>query len=258
MVFNSLDGDALDKTLSRINKEIEWHGVTKVKCMDSFGSWFFSPTAAGFFFHECVGHLLEYEQFRITGFKLGEKLFNTPIQIFENWESTNETDDFGVPVKNDICIIRDGKISTILTAERDTGSGNACTQDPYIQIMARMNSMFVTTKNKVDNIFDYVKDGIYLEEITTGEFNPINGEIGLSVTKSKRIINGKLEYAYEPMTILFNIKDLINCNVMLDNNYETVMSLCGKLGATKKIKYTVPGMLMEWSDNGKFIADRDF
>ena len=57
---------------------------------------------------------------------------------------------------------------------------------------------------------------------------------------------------------LFSLNDLIGNNIDLNNKYEKIMSLCGKYGAVKKIKYNVPEMRIDWRRNGKFITDRDF
>lgn len=258
MVFNALDSYAFKRLLDKIQYEMKWNKIDKIQCETVPTKWIFSATAAGFFFHECIGHLLEEEQFNFFGLQVGDKLLNAPIDIFENWKSKYKIDDFDMPVMMDICLVRKGKIVNAISANMTKSSGNAYTQEPFVEPMARMNCMYVTSKEQINNIFFGVEEGIYFDEITSGEFNPINGEIGLSIVKASRVVNGELKEAYEPMTILFNIKDLLKNEIILDKNYDTVMSLCGKYGAVKKIIYKVPQMKIDWSENGKFIADRSF
>ena len=221
--------------------------------------WIFSAQAAGFFFHECIGHLLEEEQFRMSGFKIGDRLFNADISIFENREIENALDDYEQQIKNNVCLINKGQIFNILSASVKTGSsGNAYTQEPTIEPMVRMNCMYVEDGKSIENIFDNVINGIFITEISCGEYNPLNGEIGLSINKAYKVIDGKSTEAYMPFSILFNISDFLENHIALDNKYETVMSLCGKYGAVKKIKYIVPEMLIDWRNNGKFVNDRNF
>jgi|GEM_PF-2918839 len=257
-VFDILNEYAYKNIIEKIQIELYWNKLNKIKCLDLPKKWIFSSAASGFFFHECIGHLLEEEQFHISEFKKGDKLFNASINIFENWEWENELDDLECTIETNILLLKNGKIENIMSACLNGGSGNAYTQEPFIEPMARMNGMYVNSINAKDNIFIDVVEGIFIKEISSGEYNPLNGEIGLSVSKAYKIENGKLTKVYFPLSILFNISDLLENQIVLDKKYETVMSLCGKYGAVKKIKYTVPEMKVDWSNNGKFITNRSF
>lgn len=258
MVFECLNNETIECVSNRIRNEIIWNDIDKIKCENISKQWIFAAQAAGFFFHECIGHLLEEEQFRISRYSIGDYIFDSDIDVFENWEVDECLDDYDQTIEKKICLISNGQIRNVLTANMEGGSGNACTQEPFIEPMSRMNDMYVRSNNPIEDELDNVKDGIYIEEITCGEYNPINGEIGLSISKSYQIVSGIKTVGYKPMSILFSLNDLIGNNIDLNNKYEKIMSLCGKYGAVKKIKYNVPEMRIDWRRNGKFITDRDF
>lgn len=258
MVFDSLDENAYYSVSNRIEKEINWSKLKKVLCIKLPKQWIFSAQASGFFFHECIGHLLEEEQFRLSDIKLGDKLFNANISIYENWEMEDILDDYDNPVIKNICLVKNGKVQNILSSSAiGPSSGNAYTQEPFVEPMARMNCMYVKDEKNTEHIMDNVKSGIFIEEISCGEYNSLNGEIGLSINKAYKIKDGKIGEPYLPFSILFNIMDLVSSYIILDNKYETVMSLCGKYGAVKKIKYIVPEMMIDWSNNAKFPNNRN-
>ncbi len=254
MVFSKLDQFAKDKVLKKIIDDKKWDKLEKKEQKTEHFIWIFSSQAAGYFFHECIGHLLEQEQFRISNFNLGDRLLDSDIKLYENWEVNEMYDDVGNRIKKNLCILDKGIIRNILTT--DQASGNAWTQEPYIEPMARMHSMYLTGGLENENIGKDVSDALYIKEVGVGEYNPINGEVGLSINKSYSIEEGKIKDALMPFTLLFNMHDLIKGKMIASNNYEEMLGLCGKNGAVKVVKYRIPEILIDWRENGKFIADR--
>lgn len=64
--------------------------------------------------------------------------------------------------------------------------------------------------------------------------------------------------AFEPLTFVFNIKDLMEAEIYLNDIYEKKLSLCGKYGAVKLVKYKVPYMRLDWREHGQFFSSRNF
>ena len=258
LVFDELDQDAENSLFAKVMDEIAWNNMQLVEYEKNQKQWIFSAQAAGFFFHECIGHLLEEEQFVLSDYRVGDVLFQSPISIIENYETTLERDDCGADVVSNLPIVERGKIINIITAYQMPYSGNAYTQEAYAEPLARMNAMYVKASKTEDNIVSNVAEGVFIREISSGEYNPINGEIGLVISKANKIKNGILCECYQQINLLFNIKDLLGADISLSNNYCMVNSLCGKIGTTKKITYHVPEMKIDWRKNGKCIEDRYF
>lgn len=261
IVFDFIGEEERNKVKQKIKKELDWNKKKKVKCEKLGYNWIFSAEAAGFFFHECIGHILEEELYRMSKYKKDKIIFKSNINIYENWMKEAEQDDYGNKVCEKVCLIRNGRVEQSLsgkTVSKSQISGNCYTEDPYIAPMARMSNMYIETENPEDNLIGSVVEGIYIDELSSGEYNPYTDEVGLSVNKLYHITNGKIDYAYEPMSILFNLKELKETQIKLGAEMETFQSLCGKYGAVKKIKYTTPQFEIKWRKDGRFITNRDF
>lgn len=121
-----------------------------------------------------------------------------------------------------------------------------------------MNSMYVEMDDEKENIVAEVEEGIYIEKVSSGEYNPLTGEIGLCISRMYKIINGEFVEAYEPISILFNINQLKKVDIKMEKNKKNTKALCGKYGALKKVEYTTSKLKMRWKENGKFVTNRDF
>jgi hypothetical protein len=256
IVFDKIDSIAMNEVKKRIHREKYWNQLEKKELHTIPKIWIFSSQAAGYFFHECVGHLLEEEQFRISGYKIGDRLFDSNINLYENWKVQDAYDDMGNFISKDICLIRNGVIENILSLNGE--SGNVWTEEAYIEPMVRMNSMYLSNDEKIMDIFSDINEAIYIDEINCGEYNPFNGEVGLSITKGYWVNKGEKNSPVFPFSLLFNMHELKTCKLTLSNHYQEIMSLCGKNGAIKRIKYKVPEIRIDWSNNAKFNTNRYF
>lgn len=260
LVFDDLNINDIEIVIECIHNEISWDKKAKTKCLFLGYDWVFSAEAAGYIFHECIGHILEEELFAISGYSIGDCLFKEKINIYENWESNQRIDDYGNDVKVNMSLISNGIIQNILSGRRkeEINSGNGFTEDPDFSPLARMNSMYVEMEDEKKNIVSEVEEGIYIEKISSGEYNPITGEIGLCISQMYKIVNGELTVAYEPMSVLFNINQLKKVDIEMEKKKKNTKALCGKYGALKKVEYTTSRLKMRWKENGKFITNRDF
>lgn len=252
--------DIFQKVCEKIDQELLWYEREKLKCDKIPLIWIFSQEVAGYFFHECIGHILEEDIFRISNYKMGDMFFKNNITIYENWKKECDYDDVGNEVKEKICLINSGKIENYLSGYDvvDGGSGNVFTEEVHLEPKVRMSSMFIEGTAKELKMTEEVVDGIYIEEVSGGECEPITGEIGLCVNKAYHITNGKKDYFYEPFSIIFNLQDLKEVEIKIGCRQKTTQSLCFKYGAIKKIEYTTPDILIDWRKNSECITNRIF
>ena len=240
---------------------MKWDRKKKVKCKEVPLVWIFSQEVAGYFFHECIGHILEEDIFRRTNYNVGDMFFGNRLNIYENWEKEISFDDFGKRTKERICLVKNGKIENILSGYnpmQDSSTGNAFTEEVYFPPRVRMNSMFVEAENMTGKIYENVKVAMYVEEVSGGECEPFSGEVGLCVKKAHIVINDKKVVALEPFSLLLNLRDLKKAEIKVGDNKKTMHSLCFKYGAIKKIKYTTPEILIDWRKSSEYITNRDF
>lgn len=261
LVFEG-DYDQLVQTVcDKVDKELEWNKIEKERCKKIPLVWIFSQEVAGYFFHECIGHILEEDLFRISKYKLGDVFFKNQLNIYENWIRESDYDDLGNKMKEKVCLVRDGKIENYLSGynvSEGICSGNAFTEEPYLPPKIRMSNMFVEGSEKVVDLFKNVPEAIFIKELSGGECDPFTGEVGLCVKKACHIFNGRIDYAYEPFSLLFNLCNLEKVEIKVGYNKKTIQSLCFKYGAVKKIKYTTPDILIDWRQNSECITDRNF
>lgn len=114
--------------------------------------------------------------------------------MYENWKVQDAYDDMGNFISKDICLIRNGVIENILSLNGE--SGNVWTEEAYIEPMVRMNSMYLSNDEKIMDIFSDINEAIYIDEINCGEYNPFNGEVGLSITKGYWVNKGEKTRLY--------------------------------------------------------------
>lgn len=261
LVFEGNYDELVQKVCGKIDEEMEWYKTEKVRCKSTPLIWIFSQEVAGYFFHECIGHILEEDLFRISKYNLGDMFFKNHLNIYENWIRENEHDDFGNEIREKICLVHDGKIENYLSGYNALGgicSGNAFTEEVYLPPKIRMSNMFVEGSDTETDLFESVAEAIYIIELSGGECDPFTGEVGLCVKKACHISNGRIDYVYEPFSLLFNLRNLKKVEIKMGYNKKTMQSLCFKYGAVKKIKYTTPDILIDWRQNSEFITDRNF
>lgn len=261
IVFENNYTDLVETLSKKIDEELEWDKKKKVKCEDIPLVWIFNSEVAGYFFHECIGHVLEEDIFQITNYKIGDMFFKNKLNIYENWVKEDECDDIGNNIKEKICLVHNGKIENILSGYNSKWgicSGNVFTEETAFAPMVRMSNMLVESKITSNNLFTNVKEAIYVEEVSGGECEPFTGEVGLCIKKAYYIKNGKKDIAFEPFSLLFNLQDLKETQIDVGNDKKTIHSLCYKYGAIKKIQYTTPGILIDWRQNSGCITNRNF
>lgn len=261
LVFEGNCDELVQKVCDKIDEELEWHKTEKIRCKSTPLIWIFSQEVAGYFFHECIGHILEEDLFRISKYKLGDVFFKNKLNIYENWIRESTYDDLGNEIREKICLVRDGRIENYLSgynAPESICSGNAFTEEAYLPPKIRMSNMFVEGSDTTMNLFENIAEAIYIKELSGGECDPFTGEVGLCVKKACYISNGRIDYVYEPFSLLFNLRNLEKVEIKTGCNKKTIQSLCFKYGAVKKIKYTTPDILIDWRQNSECITDRNF
>lgn len=238
-----------EKIIDRIIADIRWYELPKENSKTIPKIWLLSEDVAGYFFHECIGHILEEDIFRFVDYKIGDKIFNGKVDVYENWNVPAGNDDFGSEILRNTLLISHGELRNFLPGQRQINHkrvGNRLTEDPYLPPCVRMTHMFVCGEGDFEDELIEGQDIIYIQEVSGGECDPFSGEIGLCAKKICYLEADRKVSYYEPMSLLFNIKDLRNAKIKLGNFSKKNEALCFKNGAIKLVKYTTPCVLIDW------------
>lgn len=248
-VLNNDEVNCWEKIIiDRILDDIHWYELPKDNSRPIPEIWLLSEDVAGYFFHECIGHILEEDVFRFAEYKIGDKVINGKVDIYENWNTSERSDDFGSELRKTL-LVRQGELCGFLPEQRQSehkNIGNRLTEDPYLPPCVRMTHMFVCGEVGFEDELVEGQDIMYIQEVSGGECDPFSGEIGLCAKKICFIEAGKKTDYCEPMSLLFNIKDLQNVKIKLGSISKENKALCFKNGAIKLVKYTTPCILMDW------------
>jgi len=256
MVFNSVNDIDIDKISNIIMNEITWSLSKKIQ-LNSTKNFdiILKNTAAGMFFHECIGHFLEADHYYNSPIRLlkDNKFCSRNITIIENLEYNYDVDDYGSNVCNSIQLIKDGYINNVLSNEVYSNllgiknTGNGITENTYMYPFIRMRNMKLLEKpNNIEELISNTDKGILIEKISMGEVNVYTGDFSILVTKSYIINNGVIKEELDEFVLNYNIRQLIEADMEVCNDIESCMSLCGKFGVVVKVNYCTPSVCIKW------------
>jgi len=246
----------IDKISNIIMNEITWSLSKKIQ-LNSTKNFdiILKNTAAGMFFHECIGHFLEADHYYNSPIRLlkDNKFCSRNITIIENLEYNYDVDDYGSNVCNSIQLIKDGYINNVLSNEVYSNllgiknTGNGITENTYMYPFIRMRNMKLLEKpNNIEELISNTDKGILIEKISMGEVNVYTGDFSILVTKSYIINNGVIKEELDEFVLNYNIRQLIEADMEVCNDIESCMSLCGKFGVVVKVNYCTPSVCIKW------------
>lgn len=254
-ILDKLNKLTIDSIVNLLISEINWTRKKKYRVKeDDKRKVVLKNTAAGIFFHECIGHFLEADYYKVSPIRLlkNKKLFPNNVNTYENYNVNFDKDEFSNNISKNIQIIKEGYISNILNNNKysklflNNSTGNNSIELIDIYSSPRMRSMFVEPEdNNLDDLIENIDKGIFIENISLGEVDVFSGEFSVLVDKSYKIINGYLTDPIEEFRLNYNIKDLVKMNIKLCNDLNEECNLCGKSGNIVKVKYCTPSMLLE-------------
>lgn len=253
-VIERINKDSIHSVLAEIRNEIDWfHSVRKSlpKDLDSY-KVVFNSYSSGLFFHEFLGHFLETDHFFRSPLNR-EKVwkFSRELTIFENYHTLETFDDNGDPITKNIPLIKNGEILHLLSSRSDQqhshNTGNGRRENLKMPVITRMRSMFVQPgRISEENYIKTINKGIYLHKIGMGEVNIFTGDFSVEVSQASLIESGQFTASLEPFHLYLDIfdKEIIFCS-----NSNEYHSLCGKKGATVKVKYISPSIIIKGLGN---------
>jgi len=177
-LYNIVDS-AMKKIINEINL-LKKEGEKKEK-IEGFYNIIIPTSLSGFFVHEIIGHLLEDDFFQHSSTIINHEVRCSEVlnisDIAQGHMNINKIDDTGVTCL-EANLIKNGRIVGFLSEK----TGSKRRQDYRYEAITRMRTTYVHPHSD-KNEFDYIKsldNGIYIENITIGGLNPIDGNYTLS------------------------------------------------------------------------------
>ncbi|MCQ2520110.1 MAG: TldD/PmbA family protein [Lachnospiraceae bacterium] len=221
-----------------------------------------SPETTGMIVHEAFGHGVEMDMFvkdRALAAKYVGEYVASPLITMHDGNAVNDTatyffDDEGTMSKDTI-IIDKGILVTGISDLQSAGAlgteptGNGRRQDFERKAYTRMtNTYFEAGNDKLEDMIASVKDGLLLEDPSSGMEDPKNWGIQCMVNIAREIKDGKLTgRIFSPIILTGYVPDLLKSISMVSDKKE----LCGSGFCGKGYK--------EWvkvSDGGPYIKAR--
>ncbi|HHA6081282.1 TPA: metallopeptidase TldD-related protein [Staphylococcus aureus] len=241
----------IKKKIDRMTEYLENYFLEKEHIKDIYKKNIkFNSESTGFFFHEFVGHFLEEDFYYKSPLcnKKKEPFFPENLNIIENYLITNKVqDDMNDVVEKNIHLIENGKIKNVLSTHLSSTlynnkkiSGNTVITSDKTCLHPRMNHMYVYNSCKKEITYDI---DLYIDKISMGEVNTFTGDFSIEVISSYSI-KDKEKKSYYPFMLNFNILDMINYKIDLNDDYETYENLCFKSGSVCKVRYTCPSLIL--------------
>ncbi|MCR4960304.1 MAG: TldD/PmbA family protein [Lachnospiraceae bacterium] len=220
------------------------------------------PATTGMIVHEAFGHGVEMDMFvkdrALAKYNIGEYVAS-PLITMHDGPDLDDTatfffDDEGTLCK-DTVIIDKGVLVTGMSDLQSAGAlgteptGNGRRQDYMRKAYTRMtNTYFEPGKDKLEDMIASVKDGLLLQEPSSGMEDPKNWGIQCMVTLAREIKDGKLTgRIFSPIILTGYVPDLLKSITMVsDEAEECGTGYCGK-GYKEWVKV---------SDGGPYIKAR--
>ena len=256
-VIERINKDSINSLLEIIKNEINWFHSTKKSLPKELDSYkvVFSSCSSGLFFHEFLGHFLETDHFFRSPLNRGRLWkFSRELTIFENYHTLEIFDDNGDPITKNIPLIKNGEILHLLSSRSDQqysyNTGNGRRENLKMPVITRMRSMFIQPGNaSEENYIKTINKGIYIHKIGMGEVNIFTGDFSVEVSQAHLIELGQLTVPLEPFHMYLDINKFLDKEIIFCNNSNEYHSLCGKKGATVKIKYNSPSIIIKGLGN---------
>ena len=263
--FSSLGGFEL---LDRFDGVVDGAVKTAIELLDSVpltpGEYecICTPEVTGMIVHEAFGHGVEMDMF-VKDRALAQKYMGvyvaSPLITMHDGNAVNDTatfffDDEGTLCKDTVIIDKGVLVAGIsdLQSARVLGTeptGNGRRQDYERKAYTRMtNTYFEHGNDKLEDMIASVKDGLLLEDPTSGMEDPKNWGIQCMVNIAREIKDGKLTgRIFSPIVLTGYVPDLLKSISMVSDT----ASGCGTGYCGKGYK--------EWvkvSDGGPYIKAR--
>ncbi len=202
---------------------------------------------AGVILHEAVGHGLEgdFNRKKVSAFsgRIGERVAAKGVTVtdagnIDGRRGSLSVDDEGTPVQATTLIedgILVGYMQDIVNAKlmRAKPTGNGRRESYAHPPMPRMTNTFMAAGDRTaEEVINSVKDGLYAEDFGGGQVDITNGNFVFSISKARRIKNGKLAEVVKGATIIGNGPAIMPKVSMVGSDFapDPGIGTCGKNG----------------------------
>jgi TldD protein len=203
-----------------------------------------APEVSGLLAHESFGHGVEMDQFVKRRAKaqefLGRKVASEIVDLVDDpsipgARGSYPFDDEGV-LARPTRIIENGVFVQPLTdlmSATFLGTGrtpNGRTQAWDRKVYARMsNTFFAPGTSEVDELFDGLAEGLYLQGFRNGIEDPHGWGIQFTATRAREVKNGKLTgKVFAPATVTGYVPEILSSITMIATDFEIEPGTCGK------------------------------
>jgi len=197
----------------------------------------------GVLVHEAVGHPLEADNIAkkigvFTG-KLGKKVASHIFTMVDdgslpNFRGTTDFDDEGTQMKRNVLIkngVLEKYMTDILSAKQlkmeRTGNGRRESYR-YIPIPRMTNTFIERGKDKPEDILAETKKGLYVQSLSGGSVNPINGMFNFTCREAYLIENGQKTVPVKGATLIGSCTEIISNIDAVGDDLAFGPGICGK------------------------------
>jgi TldD protein len=197
----------------------------------------------GVLVHEAVGHPLEADNIakKIGAFtgKLGQKVASDVFTMVDdgtlpNFRGTTNFDDEGTAQKRNV-LIRNGRLEKYMTdvlSAKQLGmerTGNGRRESfRYIPIPRMTNTFIENGKDKAADILASTKSGLYVQALSGGSVNPIDGVFNFTCREAYLVENGRKTAPVRGATLIGNCLDIIQRTDAVADDLGFGPGICGK------------------------------
>ena len=202
---------------------------------------------AGIILHEAVGHGLEgdFNRKKVSAFsgRIGERVAAKGVTVtdagnIDKRRGSLSVDDEGTPVQATTLIedgILTGYMQDIVNAKlmHTAPTGNGRRESYASPPMPRMTNTFMAAgEMAAAEVISSVADGLYAEDFGGGQVDITNGNFVFSISKARRIKNGKLAEIVKGATIIGNGPAIMPKISMVASDFalDPGIGTCGKNG----------------------------
>lgn len=231
--FDFKDIKKTDLFYSKKNQFLKYLMLDKKFLSNKNYSVVFSPGMGGYFIHEVLGHLMEFDSYFSTYnfFSFNEKVSSSGFTVkdsiygVEKLIGLNKIDDDGNNI-SDITIVDSGYISNFFDKNK---FGCSRRQDYRHEGLSRMRSTFVESFGQFgfDDIVSEYNDCIVIDQILSG-FVDKQSMFYQVIARGRCFENGIPKYRIDSFKITGNLKDTMKNIHFIGNDLKKLHAYCSK------------------------------
>jgi len=233
--LTSLALSVLEKALCNLYAVASPGGKMPVVIANGFG---------GVLFHEAAGHALEAtlakDNLSVLSNKKNEKIASSLVTIIDDGTifssfGSNHFDDEGNKTKKNI-LIKNGVLTNYLvdylSQDKMMQKLNGCARREsfmYAPTSRMSNTYLEKGSSTLDEMISSIDYGLYCISMPGGQVIPTTGDFNFGVSCARMIRNGKISEYVKGVSLIGNIKDILEKIEMVGNDLEIKTGYCGSV-----------------------------